>query len=199
LEREVGVRALGIFAALNYLPQAGLLVAVALGVTAYPRWAALYFDGDIAGFKRLLGKVAGICFGMGVAGVLVTAVAGRDILTILYRPEYAEKADLLLWLVAIAAVASPASALGCALTATSRFYVQIPLFLFVLGVSVVSCVLFVPHWGLYGAAFAGLASMLAQTGGTALLLHRALLSRARPPQRRLDQIPDYGGAISSES
>jgi O-antigen/teichoic acid export membrane protein len=199
LERYAGVRALGIFAALNYLPQAGLLVAVALGVTAYPRWTNLYFDGDIAGFKRLLAKVAGLCFAMGVAGVLVTAVAGRDILRVLYRPEYAERADLLLWLVAIAAVACPASALGCALTATSRFYVQIPLFLAVLSVSVASCLVFVPRWGVYGAAFAGFASMLAQAAGTAVLLHRALLRRSGGSRREVDEIPAFGAAVSSES
>jgi O-antigen/teichoic acid export membrane protein len=175
----MGGRELGIFSAVNYLPQAGLMIAIALGATIYPRLAALYFKGDLSGFKALLGKGAGISLGLGLTGLLLTSVVGSTILRLLYRPEYANHSHLLHWMMAIMAVACPASCLGCALTATSRFHVQVPLFLAVTAVSAGASLFYIPRWGLYGAAFAGLLSILVQFFGSAFLIHRALARRLR--------------------
>jgi O-antigen/teichoic acid export membrane protein len=154
IERLWGERELGIFAATAYLMIAGRTIVDALGQSASPRLAKYYAAGDIAAFRTLLLKLVGIGVLLGSAGVLVALVAGRQILTLLYRPEYAEHADLFLWLMLAAAIGYVDSFLGYGLTAARYFKIQ-P---FIFGVSAVVtatlCVLLVPEHGVLGAALA---------------------------------------------
>lgn len=175
IERYLGPHELGIYAALNYIPAAGLMIAIALGNAVFARLSKLYFTGDLPGFTRVLIKSATICAGLGIAGLLASAVAGRQVLTLLYRPEYAERSDLLLLLMAVGAVGCLASCLGCAITATSQFRAQVALFLVVTTSSVVACFLLIPRRGLHGAALAALVSMSVQLLGTAFLIYRAMV------------------------
>ena len=95
--------------------------------------------GDGQAFCRLLSKLVAIGAGTGLAGVLLALVAGREILTILYRPEYADSADLLVLLMAAAAVSYMASFLGYGMTAAaSCFRSQLPLSALCGGVSVLA-------------------------------------------------------------
>jgi O-antigen/teichoic acid export membrane protein len=110
---------------------------------------------------------------------LGSAVLGRQILTILYRPQYAEHVDLLLWLMAVGAVGCVASCLGCAMSAAGQFRQQVPLFIVVTGSSFVACYFLIPWRGLQGAALAALVSMCVQLIGTIFIVYRALQKRAR--------------------
>jgi O-antigen/teichoic acid export membrane protein len=179
IEKTFGPADLGIFSALNYIPIAAVMVCTALGYAAFARLSKLYFAGDLAGFKTVLGKAVAVCGGMGLAGLLGSAVLGRQILTILYRPQYAEHVDLLLWLMAVGAVGCVASCLGCAMSAAGQFRQQVPLFIVVTGSSFVACYFLIPRRGLQGAALAALVSMCVQLIGTIFIVHRALQKRAR--------------------
>jgi O-antigen/teichoic acid export membrane protein len=116
---------------------------------------------------------------LGIGGVLGGVVAGRQVLTLLYRPQYAEHVDLLLWLLAVGALGCVTSCLGCAMSAASQFRVQPPLFLVVTGASFVSCFFLIPRFGLKGAAFAALIAMVVQLIGTTIVIQRAIAKRAR--------------------
>jgi len=179
IEKTFGPADLGIFSALNYIPIAAVMVCTALGYAAFARLSKLYFAGDLAGFKSVLGKAVAVCGGMGLAGLLGSAVLGRQILTILYRPQYAEHVDLLLWLMAVGAVGCVASCLGCAMSAAGQFRQQVPLFIVVTGSSFVACYFLIPWRGLQGAALAALVSMCVQLIGTIFIVYRALQKRAR--------------------
>ncbi|MGA8144154.1 MAG: oligosaccharide flippase family protein [Candidatus Acidiferrales bacterium] len=179
IEKSEGPRELGIFSALNYIPAAALMVATALGYAAFARLSKLYFEGDLRSFKIVLAKAVAVCAAMGVCGLLGGAVLGRQVLTLLYRPEYAEHVDLLLWLLTVGAVGCVASCLGCAMSAASQFRVQVPLFLAVTGTSFVACHFLIPRFGLRGAALAALVAMCVQLVGTAIVVYRALGKRAR--------------------
>jgi len=154
VERYLGERQLGIFAALTYLGVAGNRVIAALGRSATPRLAKLHARGDVDGFLALLLKLAVIGAFLGGAGVVVALVGGRSILTLLYRPEYAEHLVVFVWVMVATGIGYIGSFLGYGITATrafSRFTIP---YLVVSMICVASSVLLIPGYGRVGAAWA---------------------------------------------
>ena len=196
IEHYLGARDLGIYSALNYIPQAAIMIATALGYVTFARLSKLYFVRDVRGFRVLLGTTALISAVLGVIAFVMAAFAGPMLLRLLYRPEYAEHSDLLLWLVATGGVACVATCVGCAMTAASQFRPQIPLFAVVTAVSAVTALALVPRLGLYGAAIANLASMTVQLLGTCFILHRALVTRRSPAPQHDAQQPAVAKALA---
>ncbi|HTQ55060.1 MAG TPA: oligosaccharide flippase family protein [Bryobacteraceae bacterium] len=127
VESRLGPAALGIFAALLYPLTAGTFVVTALGQAALPVMARHFAAGRrIAGaFNHLLLRVSGTGFLLGVAGVALSVVAGRRLLTLFYRPEYGRHASVLCWLAVAAAMNYVASFLNAGVTATRHFRVLI--------------------------------------------------------------------------
>jgi O-antigen/teichoic acid export membrane protein len=179
IEKSLGPSDLGIYSALTYIPSASLLIASALGYAVFARLSKLFFTGDLKGFKIVLAKACGVCLGLGIFGLLCGAVIGRQVLEVLYRPEYAEHVDLLVWLLGVGAVGCVASCLGCAMSAASQFKIQVPLFIVVTGSAFAASAVLIPRLGLKGAALAALASMSVQLLGTSYVIYRAIEKRAR--------------------
>jgi O-antigen/teichoic acid export membrane protein len=164
IERYLGERELGIFGAISYLMVAGSIVVRALGQSASPRLAKYYAAGDSTAFRRLLLKLVQIGFLLGAAAVLVAIVAGRQILTLLYRPEYAQQADVLVWLMVAAGIGYVSSFLGSGMTAARYFRIQILVFALVTGTSATACLWLIPTSGLRGAAIALIIAAIIQAG-----------------------------------
>ena len=162
IERYLGERELGFFAAIAYLMVAGSMVVNALGESANPRLAKYYVEGDSKAFRTLLLKLVGIGGLLGGVGVLMAVVAGRQILTLLYRPEYAKYTNLLVWLMAATGVNYVSSFLGYGMTAARYFRIQMPLFTMVTTISATVCLWLIPNMGLLGAAIALLISAAVQ-------------------------------------
>ncbi len=154
IEQYLGERELGVFAAIAYLMVAGTIVVNALGEAGSSRLAKYYAAGNKVGFRTLLLKFVGIGMLLGGVGILVAVVAGRQILTLIYQPEYAEYADLFVWLMVAAAINYMSSFLGQAMTAARYFRVQLPLFVVVTSTSAIACFWLLPTKGLQGAAMA---------------------------------------------
>ncbi|AFY86734.1 MULTISPECIES: oligosaccharide flippase family protein [Chroococcidiopsis] len=162
IENYLGERELGIFAAIAYLMMAGNIVVSALGESACPRLAKYYAAGNRTAFRNLLCTLAGIGAALGGVCVLVAFVAGRHLLAVLYQPEYAERADLFVWLMVAAGVSFIASFFGYGMTSARYFRVQMPLFVFVTTISAIACLWLIPKFGLLGAAFALLVAAIVQ-------------------------------------
>jgi O-antigen/teichoic acid export membrane protein len=94
VEQRLGKAQLGIFAAMAYVTVIGVTISNAVGQAAAPRLAHFYASGDVQGFRFLVLKLAGFAALLGAAGVLVAFFFGRPLLTLLYRPEYAEHSDV---------------------------------------------------------------------------------------------------------
>lgn len=154
IEQYLGERELGVFAAIAYLMVAGTIVVNALGEAGSSRLAKYYAAGNKVGFRTLLLKFVGIGMLLGGIGIIVAVVAGRQILTLIYQPEYAEYADLFVWLMVAAAINYMSSFLGQAMTAARYFRVQLPLFAVVTSTSALACFWLLPTKGLQGAAMA---------------------------------------------
>jgi len=174
LAHTAGEAAVGVFSALASLILAGTLVVGALGASASPRLARLHSAGDLTGFRRFLGRLLIGGAALGLAGILIAAVAGRPILTLVYTAEYASYGEDLVWIMAAGALAYVASFLGYGLTAARILKQQVGLFAAVALVSTLASAWLIPGHGVRGAAWAMLAGYSVQLLGSTWLCHTEL-------------------------
>ncbi len=159
IEHYWGAHELGIFAAMSYVMIAGTTVISALGQSASPRLAKFYAQGDSAAFRALLIKLVGIGAALGGIGVLGALLGGREILTLLYKAEYARQ-DVFLIITLATGVSYISSFLGYAVTAARYFRIQTPQSALVVGATALGSFWLIPNNGLQGAALALLISSL---------------------------------------
>jgi O-antigen/teichoic acid export membrane protein len=181
IEKFLGERELGIFAALAYTTVAVNMFIQALGQAVSPRMARHFADGDVRGYNALLKKMILVNLAIGLTGVLIISLGGQIILTFIYTREYAAYSTLFVMLMISAMLSGIASALGYAMTAARQFKLQVPLFSMVLVSTGLISFLLIPRYGLYGAATALIASALIQMVGAAWIVKRAIgsISNAR--------------------
>src|ERR1700739_2732400 len=170
IEHALGERALGIFSAIASMRAAGDLTVLSLGLAAFGRLARAYAAENLTEFRSLLSKLLIVGAALGTCAVAVVCVAGRQILTLLLRPEYANRAELLPWLMVVAGFAYMAMFLGTAMTAAKYYDSQIVLFTLInVGVAALSYIL-VPWRGLMGAVIAMLVGTILQLTGSVVIL-----------------------------
>jgi O-antigen/teichoic acid export membrane protein len=158
LERYEGPEALGIFAALAYVTVVGQVLSNALGQAASPRLASHYASGDMAGFRRLTLMLAGAGAVLGAGGVVVAVLFGRPLLTLLYKPEYAEHVGVFAWIMAGAGMWCVASMFVCAANAARRQGSQAAAALVVTIATVTASAVLIRSESLAGAAAASVIS-----------------------------------------
>jgi O-antigen/teichoic acid export membrane protein len=172
IERHLGQVGLGHFAAMAQLMAAGNMVVTALAQSGSARLARHHARRERIAFITLLVKLMGVATLLGGAGVLVAAVAGPDLLVLLYRREFARNADVLVWLMVAAGVSYLAAVLGSGMTVARYFRAQVPLFAVTALTTAAASAWLVPEKGLVGGAIAVLLGILVQTaGGGAILTH----------------------------
>src|SRR5260370_13953590 len=98
IKHALGERDVGIFAAIGFVVSIGNMAVVSLGQSAFTRLARSYATGNLAAFSSLLGKLLAFGAMIGLSGMVISKFAGHEILAILFQPEYAERADLLPWI-----------------------------------------------------------------------------------------------------
>lgn len=195
IEHSQGEKALGYFAAMAFLllPGTSVLIA-ALGQAASPRLAHHYAAGDTRAFRTLLLRLATVgALGGGLA-LLLVLVAGRKVLALLYTPEYAEHADVFLWLTLEAGLSFLSSILVYGMTAARFFRAQLFLSLATLAFTTVACAVLTPRHGLFGAALATVFAGLFQLAGNTFVIAYALrelraTSQPWPAHRPLRSCP----------
>jgi O-antigen/teichoic acid export membrane protein len=170
LSRMRTMHELGIFSALGYFLLAGTLVVNALGQSATPRLALYSSQGRKQTFFELSNRLLLLGLGLGVSGILVAVLAGRQLLTLLYGAEYARNSGLFVWLMIAGAFSYTASFAGYSLTAARHFRIQLPLFSLITGLTFVLCFVMVKIDGATGVAKALAAAGLLQTAATIGLL-----------------------------
>jgi O-antigen/teichoic acid export membrane protein len=178
IENTLGEAGLGYFAAMASFQVAGTTVVGALGQAASPRLAQYYAAGRRPEFARLLARMVMMGAALGVAGVGASLIVGRPLLMLLYRPEYAERPDVFVWLMVAAGLSYVASFLGYGMTAARRFGPQLPLFAATVAVCATACALWVPRVGMVGAAWSLAAMAVVQSVGSSYIVWRALGNRA---------------------
>jgi len=182
----LGARELGIFAALAYTTVAIDMFMQALGQATAPRLARNFAAGDLGEFKRMLTKMVLINLTVGLTGVLIILAGGKEILRLIYTPEYAMFTTLFVMLMVAAMLSGIASALGYAMTAARQFNRQVPLFVTVLVSTAFVSYHAIPVFGVYGAAVALIISAFIQGVGSWWIVFRAMSACGR---LRTQQVP----------
>ena len=178
VEKDLGARDLGFFAALSAVTAAGVTVVGALGQSATPRLARLFADGDRRGFVGLVLRLAGIGSLLGLAGIAVAAIGGELLLRLLYTPDYSLHVRAFLVINLAAGIGYVASFLGYAITAARQFLPQSPLSVAVVAATALAAAWLVPLFGITGAAWAVGCGMTVQLLGEIWICRHAVTSMA---------------------
>lgn len=182
LEQRLGIEDLGIFAAISYLMVAGKLVVSSLAMSADARLAKYYASGNLSAFRSLLLKLMGIGGILGGIGVLIALFAGREILSILYKPEYGQRNDIFILVMVAALIDYLFAFLGHGMTAARYFRVQIPLLATVSLTSGLSSLFLIPILGMQGAALSLIISTFVGAIGSLGVLVYACNKKSIPSQ-----------------
>jgi O-antigen/teichoic acid export membrane protein len=174
IEYYMGSRDLGIFAALSYVPVAGVIVISACGQSALPRLARYYACADVKRFRRLTFQLLGIALLLGSTGYLGAILFGKPLLSLLYSSEYAEQSLLFSRLMLWGGLHYAASLMGSAAAAAQYFRSSLLLAAFRTLVTITTSWLFIQHQGLQGAVLSLVVDETVQLLGLAMILIHAL-------------------------
>lgn len=179
IEEHLGFEALAGFAAVISFVTIGSTMVNALGQSVTARLSRHFRNGERNRFLGILGKMAALVTGIGIAGVICAWLLGDFVLTLLYRPEFASYRELLTLALGASTLSYLAIALGYAVTSARVFDAQIPLF----SISALCCgvtsSMLVPQYGLPGAVFAIALAAVLQIVGQVLILIWAFRRRER--------------------
>jgi O-antigen/teichoic acid export membrane protein len=170
IHARFGEYQLGIFSAMAYTTVVVATFADALGHATIPRMSRLYANGNLAGFRSSLLRLVAFGTAFGLAGFSVARFLGARLLKILFSAEYANQAEVFVWLVAAAGISCIASLLNYGITSARCFRIQVPMFLLVVGSNALACAWLVPSIGLRGAALAMVIASLVHLAATSGIL-----------------------------
>jgi O-antigen/teichoic acid export membrane protein len=174
---SIGERQLGIFTATAFLVSTGNLIITAMGQSAFVRLAKLYATGEIRRFNSLLLKLVGIATALGLAGIGVAVFFGHLLLTLLYRPEYAEHTDVLVAMMVGGAMSYIAAQMASAITSARCFGPQIPVLASSVAAAALSSYFLIHSRGILGAAYSVIVTSAVLLIGEVLLLTLVLRRR----------------------
>lgn len=173
VEGAVGTADLGAFAALAYLVVIGGRVVQAIGQAITPRLGRHFAAGESRDFGRLMGRFVAVVGAVGVGGLVVGTLFGRELLAAIYGPSYSAYHVLLMWLLAYGILEYVSTALQSSLIAARTIDVQPAVLVVSVAMVLVLSLLLVPRLGLIGAAIALLASGAYEVGAWSYLYVRA--------------------------
>ena len=156
----LGEREIGIFTAIAYLMTVGSTVVGALGQSASPRLGQYAAQRNWSSFDGLTRKLVMLGAMLGAMGLAVTVIGGREILGLVYGREYALHSDVLFWLMIAYGLQFAYIFCGTALNAMRVFTVNFPIQLASCLVVIGLCALWIPQYGLLGAAWSMLGANL---------------------------------------
>ena len=185
IEGYCGSASLGYFSAMAYVVVGVSQVSLALGQSLQARLAQYYVSNRKA-FVLLLCKASAVAVFLGICIVLFGVYFGKTFLSIIYTPEYAEHNDVFTWLMIGTGVLISGSMLGYGLTAARRFKSQVPIAALVCIISFFGSWLFVPRYGMMGAAIVMLLSTVIQWLAYLVVLLAALMLPLELSQRETD-------------
>lgn len=174
LEHYLGTKQLGLFSAQASLVTIGRMASLALDQASRPQLAHHYANGERDAFTRLLRRLLFSGAALSV-GLLLAALAGGHLfLAVFFAPEYAKDLSVLLISLAASGMSYLANCCFNALSAARQFAVQAPCMLMVVAVTLLASALFIPLYGVRGAALAGFAGMTAQLAAGVFLIRRVI-------------------------
>jgi O-antigen/teichoic acid export membrane protein len=149
-----GLAGLGLFVPVTAVATAGTSITRALNQAVATPLAACRAVGDFAAFRVIVIRLLCLYTVIGVIGISIASAFGDKILTFLFRAEYAAYAHVLVLAMIAATVQFLAGILDLSMITLRRVNVLVPLSCVTLGLVTLTCWLWVPTYGMSGAAAA---------------------------------------------
>ncbi|MCM2375179.1 lipopolysaccharide biosynthesis protein [Aporhodopirellula aestuarii] len=153
LGQEEGLSALGIFGSIAQVVVGGSMLITALGAVITPRLARAYSESRTKEFWRISRYALSFALFLGLAGICLALLVGRELLVLLYTPEFAGYENILV----LCMISATAAYVGCLLT---MMLASVRRFRFILVAAVCQCattllgtLALVPTLGVTGAAY----------------------------------------------
>jgi O-antigen/teichoic acid export membrane protein len=178
---HLGEGPLGIFAAMAYLIVAGNMIVHALGQSVSPKLARFYAAADTLAYRKLLLKMLGFAFFIGISAVAVAYFAGGSLLTLIYKPEYAQRVDVFVLVMIAAAISWFSSSLGYGITAARLFKVQVPLNAGMMVIVLAGSAWLIPGKGLVGAGIVLISAFACKAFASLLVVFWAMRNCRKGP------------------
>lgn len=170
IEAHMGTSDLGIYSAIASLLTAGYLFVSAFGQSIMVPAARACAVGDRYRYRGFVLQSIAIGAVPGLGALLAAIFFGPFLLEKLFRPEYRDHVDVFIWLMIAGTVLFAGGGLGFIMTAARVLLPQIPLLAANCATAAVASALWVPKYGLRGAAAAVLAASLVQLIGSLWIL-----------------------------
>ncbi|MFK8016552.1 MAG: oligosaccharide flippase family protein [Gammaproteobacteria bacterium] len=176
VEYFAGTDSLGYFAAIMQFAVAGTVIVNSIVQAVVPRLSKLFISNRKA-YLQLLFRALAVCFGIGLAGILVAVFLGEWILRLVYTEAFAQHADTLIVAMIYSLFLYLSVTLGSAMSAMRSFRSQFFIGCGTLTGTALGALFFVPKFGIIGGAMALITGVgvkiLLQTGTIVALLRRA--------------------------
>ena len=172
IEGHLGTHELGIYSAIASLLTAGTLIQAAFGQSIMVPAAKAFAEGDAPRFQAFLWQNVALGIAIGLGALSMAVLFGRFLLAHLFRPEYAARTDIFVWLMAAGTVQCAVSGVGYVMTAARELKSQIPVLIANCATTAAASAWLIPMHGLRGAAESLMLGGLVQCAGTWLLLRR---------------------------
>lgn len=172
-ESYLGAEELGFFSAILYVPTAGIMLTSAMGQSALPRLSKYYASNEIAQFYNLLLRLVGIALLIGLSGLLVSLLIGKQFLTFVYNASYSSYVQVFQLLMLMATAKYVAALLGTGAASTRKFKGQLLMSSLISCVTLAGSLILIPKYGLYGASIAQIIDALARVFGWLFILFYA--------------------------
>jgi len=151
IEHSLGFEALGYFTAVVAPYAAASRMASFMAQAASSRLAQRFSSGALRDFAILLANMGALGLAGGIAGVVIALFWGREVLTLLYTPEYGDYADLLLLVMIAALFRQVATMWQFGTIAARRFRIHLLQFVLIIISIVAGSYLLIEPYGLWGA------------------------------------------------
>jgi O-antigen/teichoic acid export membrane protein len=153
LESGFGEQDLGVFAAMAYLILIGNTIVMALSQSSIARLSRYYILGNGEAFRALVIRLVliGVC--LGVVGVLIAMIAGQQLLSFMYGPDYAENIKVFIVVMLAGGLTYVGSFLGAPATAMRKFKPQLAIHSINAATMLGFGLFIIPKAGMIGAAW----------------------------------------------
>ena len=146
-----GNSSLGFFSAISYVVVIGNFFIMSIGHSVVSRLGN-YYTTNLKYFIVLLLKFLLIAVIMGTATIILGIFFGKQFLTLIYKPEYAEYSNEFNILLISVAFSYVASVFGVAITSAKFYKPQVPQNILVIICTIISGLILIPNNGIRGGA-----------------------------------------------
>lgn len=188
----LGEEALGLFAPIVALAIAGNLAIHAATISVLPRLSRYYLENQRA-FAILLAKLVGSALLLGVMGLVISFVLGKQLLTTLLTSEYAAHVDVFRWSMLFALVSYVMMALFCGVSAMRQFWAQSIGNALALAVTTAVAAILIPRYGLVAGVWSLTAGSLVLAIIAMALIIVRLHRRSFSLHRAIHPVGELGG------